>query len=249
MAAAWRRLDLGGMTGTLPFSHHGFAEAVAVIALVGQHGARIAGTSPQQSIDGLIIRGFAAGQDTSERASLTVRSGVDPAAKAAAISTKTLPYRLPPLAPAALRHGPGPSCRRPCPARCRVNPVRPGFPAQPATPLAPPNAGTGHRQSSTCRSVQPGRARDNRPAAQKACHQENADCHAADCHAADCHGKADTHSRAQPAKAARSLPILTPQVFAHAPASIKTGLEPHPHPIGNTSPLSTRPRLDVRSGI
>lgn len=57
---------------------------VSIIALVREQGFRLGDWQSHQVIDGAVIRGFAAGQDETERAPLIVAAGVDFARKAAA---------------------------------------------------------------------------------------------------------------------------------------------------------------------
>ncbi len=76
------------------------SEGVAVVALVGQHQARLADRDVKETGSALVIGSFAAGHEEAERAFLTVHSGVDFRRKAAAASTKALRIG-PPFAPAA----------------------------------------------------------------------------------------------------------------------------------------------------
>ncbi len=77
-----------------------FANAVAIIAFVGEQGLWLGNGQCHQGIDCFVIGGFPACQDKAERAPLIVTAGVDLARKAAAASTKTL-LMSPPFAPAA----------------------------------------------------------------------------------------------------------------------------------------------------
>lgn len=61
-----------------------FAEAITVIAFIGEQRLGLGDRDFHQRFGGGVIRCFAAGQEKAQRASLIVRAGVDLARKAAA---------------------------------------------------------------------------------------------------------------------------------------------------------------------